>query len=25
MSAEMRAELLAQWKKAVTRAFDWVD
>jgi glycerol kinase len=25
MSAEMRAELLAQWKKAVTRAFDWAD
>jgi glycerol kinase len=25
MSAEMSAELLAQWKKAVTRAFDWVD
>lgn len=25
MDAAEREELLAQWKKAVTRSFDWVD
>jgi glycerol kinase len=25
MAAETRSELVAGWKKAVTRTFDWVD